>query len=201
MIGESLIDISAINSEPTPDTDWLFFYSRNGVKHFFKQCEDYVLQLILDKAIKIGAFGKATAQALHDIEIATDFVGDGNPPEVAADFLAIAQGQTVVFVQGSKSRASVEQALTKQINSHSLIVYRNTPNRNIAIPAHQIAVFTSPMNAETYFFNKLIHAPRHIVAIGSTTKERLQQLGIKRIFVPNEPSELALAKLIVAKFG
>jgi len=38
--GKSLLKFSAIPFQKTPKSDWIFFYSKNGVKFFFQRLKD-----------------------------------------------------------------------------------------------------------------------------------------------------------------
>ena len=64
VFGESLIEFSAVDFNLNLDVDWLFFYSKNGVRFFFNQLNNNQLEIIKNK--KIGTIGSGTAQFLAE---------------------------------------------------------------------------------------------------------------------------------------
>ena len=104
--GEALIDIHTVPFETIPEGDWLFFYSKSGVQHFFSQ-----LSSIDELAKKLAVMGPGTAKALARFGMHADFVGDGVPLPTAEAFVEQAKGQTVVFVRAEQSRCSVQRLL------------------------------------------------------------------------------------------
>ncbi len=195
VIGTSLVEFKAANNSSIPEADWVFFYSKNAV-HFFLNMDGIKTW----KPTKTAAIGPGTAEALLAAGIQPNFVGDGNPVSTAAAFLTVANGCTVLFPQASDSRQSIQKMLQGQIESTDLIVYENKPKGNFQVPHCQALVFTSPLNARTYF-SKHEHHDERIFAIGNTTADALRQLNILQYVVSELPSEEALAELVISLLG
>lgn len=190
---ESLIHCTSMPIEEIPSSDWLFFYSKNGIK--------FALQNKSFKAIlptnKIAVMGKGSAQLLIDQNLTIDFVGNGRPEETAQAFLELAQGQQVLFVQAKHSRQSIQKLLGENIQSSSLIVYNNELRTDFDIPPCQYLLFTSPLNAVAYYNKYAIDENQKIIAIGATTATKLLELGINKMSIANNPSEEALIEEIL----
>ena len=118
VFGQSLIQIRALPVKELPHTDWLFFYSKNGVTALLDQLTD----LSVLQAYQMAAFGSATAQLLQERGVDLDFVGNGKPDQVPAEFQKIVHTQTVCFIQGTSSRATVQKAIGAAIDFEECIV-------------------------------------------------------------------------------
>lgn len=192
ILGESLIEFKTILFDTIPSSDWLFFYSKNGVKYFFEQLSVDI------KLPKLATIGKSTAQYLEqNYPFKVSFVGTGDPKSTAAQFLKKAEGKNITFVQALHSKQSVQLLLDKQIESNNLVVYQNIARQNIKNPNAEILVFTSPMNAENYYKNFSCLKPAKIVVIGKSTAKALEKLGISNYLIADAPNEAALAKKVL----
>ena len=196
--GYSLIQFSPVLFSVVPVTDWIFFYSRHAVTFFFRRVNE--LELEIRERTKWAAIGPATAKALKTYVSSIDFTGDGNPVSTAKQFKEVGNGQTVLFPRAQSSRQSIQKLLARNIQAMDLIVYVNEMDSGKACPEADILVFTSPLNAKAYFEKRKPKKNQGIVAIGNTTAATLKKLGIKSIFIANEPSEEALAKTIIENF-
>jgi len=102
--------------------------------------------------------------------------------------------ERVAFVQASQSRQSVQQ-LMPEAQVQSLVVYDNTPAKDIPSGKYDILVFTSPMNVEVFFqdrnFNEEV-----IIAIGPTTGSKLAELEIAQVQIPEYPTEESILVLL-----
>lgn len=189
----SLIKFKSIPVNEFPKASWYFFYSRNGVYFGLRQLADRSLL----SNIKVGTMGKGTAQQYHAMTgKEADFIGSGNPENVAVEFLKIAEGSSVVFVRASKSLQSVQQALKGKVTDIDLVTYENTIDENITIPQTDMAAFTSPMNVDAYFKYKTFETPKTLIALGKSTKLAIAKYTDQKVLVPNEPSEASLKALI-----
>ena len=193
VFGQSLIAFSGIDFGLIPDCDWLFFYSKNGVKYFFENIDN---QSFIHK--KIGTIGESTANFLiQNFGLKADFIGTGEPLQTAKDFLQIAANQTVIFPRAKHSKQSIQQELGNAIIAKDLIVYENQPLSDFEVIDADILVFTSPMNVEAYF-NKMVLKPNQkIVSIGNTTAKALKNIGFERFFISETPSEKSLVKAVL----
>ncbi len=190
--GISLVKFIARSFQPTPDIDWLFFYSKNGVRFFFDQIT------IFKKSIpNIAAMGVGTAQMISEHGYDVDFIGKGTPVEIAKAFGKIAKGQSTVFIRAENSKRSVQKALSSDLLVSERIVYANYPIRNSYIPPHDVLVFTSPLNASTYYEYNSIIPSQQVYSLGLTTSEKLYELGIAGINTAPQPSEVSLANFLL----
>jgi uroporphyrinogen-III synthase len=193
--GKSLLHFSVVPFDSIPESDWLFFYSKNGVKYFFERLK--ILNIPIPKNVHWAAIGKGTADLLESITQQVDFVGTGDILQIATAFLNLAKNQSVLFVQATDSRQSIQSLLKNNIIAKSLIVYKNEPKEQINIPHCGTLVFTSPMNVKAYFKNRILLNHQKIFAIGRTTAKTLDSLGFEDYHVAEEPSEEALVKVIL----
>ncbi|MFT5165665.1 MAG: uroporphyrinogen-III synthase [Saprospiraceae bacterium] len=193
--GQSLLQFSAVAFDSVPHSDWLFFYSKNGVKYFFEGLKR--LNKPIPKNTRWAAIGKGTAELLQSQTKRIDFIGTADTLATANDFLKLAKTQTVLFPQAEHSRQTIQDLLGNKIVAENLSVYKNEPKQRITIPDCDALVFTSPMNAEAYFKNRILLNNQKVFAIGRTTERTLASLGIVDYTVAEEPSEEALVKVIL----
>jgi len=115
--GQSLLHIEPLAFD-MPAADWVFFYSKNGVRHFFDR---YAGQL---QPYRWAAMGPATAAKLAEYVIEVDLIGDGTPAGTAAALdLAVSSADRICYVQAEQSRTSV-QSLSTHPHAHEVVVYR-----------------------------------------------------------------------------
>ncbi len=198
IIGASLIQFSPVYFSLIPKADWLFFYSKNGVKFFFEQVQkesDFQKEIPFRKW---GVMGKGTAAALEKYGVHPDFIGTGNPTSTAQQFQALYPNSSVLFVQAKTSKKSVQLLLGQQIQSKELIVYDNQIKSNFELPYCKILVFTSPLNAKAYYEKHPIDKAQSVIAIGKTTAKALTALGIKKVVIADKPTEKEMAKKVLA---
>lgn len=192
---QSLIRFRSVSFDRVPQADWVFFYSKNAVKFFFAGLN--AADKNVPKKVRWATIGKATAKALEKHIERIDFIGNGNILETSADFLKLASGQTVLFPRAEHSRKTIQQLLNNKIKDVDLIVYKNTPKKNIQVPDCDLLVFTSPMNVLNYFKQKELFDDQSVYAIGRTTAKTLVSIGIEDFLIAEEPSEAALVKAVL----
>jgi uroporphyrinogen-III synthase len=181
---ESLIEFRAVDFDPLPAADWIFFYSPRAV-HFLLQAVSFSDLM----GYKIGAIGKGTAKSLTEHQLIPDFIGTGHPQGTAESFGRSAKGERVVFPRAKYSRRSIQRLLDGQIEDIDWVVYENVPKKNIELPESNILVFTSPLNAEIYFNRYGFQAEQIAIAMGPTTLKKLETLGARNILSARAPKE------------
>lgn len=185
---ESLIEFTPVQFGKLPPCDWLFFYSKNGVRYFMRELQERGQKV----EHPIAVLGLGTLNALKEFGKSADFAGNGRPEEVAAAFKKLAAGQQVLFIRAQQSRRSIQQLLQDDLIVKELIVYAN----EIRLPAHDFQadylLFTSPMNVEAYAQKYDFDAAAGIIAIGQTTASKLRSLGAERVQVAARPDEAAM---------
>lgn len=192
IIGESLVEFKIVKFDTVPASDWLFFYSKNGVKFFFEQRSPKI------QLPQLATIGESTANYLKEqYNLEVNFVGNGQPEQTAEQFLPLAKSRTITFVQATNSKQSVQLLLGQQITSNSLVVYQNAPKIHVQNPEADILVFTSPMNVESYFQQFEYSTNLSIITIGKTTAKALEKIGIQEYCIADATNETALAKKVL----
>lgn len=194
IVGQSLIHFTPIPFSSIPKVDWLFFYSKNGIKFFFEQVQKSPNLRTAIQNKKWAVIGKGTATALRKQAIQPDFVGTGSPATTAEQFQIISQNQSVLFVQAKISKRSVQKLLDNPLGLKELVVYDNQIKPNYEIPYCDILVFTSPLNVKAYYEKYPINVSQKVITIGNTTAKAVQELGINEVVIANKPTETEMAK-------
>ena len=194
--GYSFIDFEPIVFSNLPCSDWVFFYSKNGIRFFLKQLEQLNLNPE-DLELKWATIGQASADYLETCGINADFSGTGEPHSTSKAFLKIAKGQQVLFPRAVNSKKSIQNILGNQIQSIDLIIYNNAISTKITKREEDFLVFTSPMNAQAYFKKFQLDHFQKVIAIGQTTSKALIELGINDFTISAKPSEKGLAEAVL----
>ncbi len=196
----SLVTFEAVPfALPEPWPDWVFFYSKQGVRFFFERLSAFRQKI--PAHVRLAAIGPGTARAIRAAGHAPDFVGMGHPEATARAFRQIAHAQRVLFPRAETSRQSVQQLVADAVEVTDLVVYRNTIRTNLALPEADVLAFTSPLNAEAWYQQRPPRPDQEVVAIGPTTARALRTLGIERVLVARRPDEEALCALLAEICG
>lgn len=191
---ESLIDFSPIVCQNIPDSDCLYFYSRNAVKFYNIQehkNDDTVNQ-------KVAAHGSQTAGAIKQyLDLEVDFIYDQEEPNPDLAFKAFTKDKSVLFIQAKNSLNTLQNCLAEN-QVMQLEVYENIAKKNFTIPSSKYLIFTSPLNVRTYFSKYDSLADQQLLAIGKTTgKECLQYVSASQVHISTESSERSLYKKLI----
>ncbi len=197
IIGQSLIHFSSTPFTDVPKADWVFFYSKNGVKFFIEQVQDSPQFLEQIRAVNWAVMGKGTANQLIKYGYQPNFIGSGHPSTTALQFGPLAAAQKVLFIQAKTSKKSVQQLLQGALTVCDLVVYNNEIKADFHIPFCEYLVFTSPLNAEAYYQKYAINQSQKVIAIGNTTAKALVKLGIQKIAIADKPTEKQMAKKVI----
>ncbi|MDZ4681477.1 MAG: uroporphyrinogen-III synthase [Saprospiraceae bacterium] len=189
--GRSLVAFSALPFVLPASFDWVFFYSSHGVRFFFEQLAK--TGITLPQTTHFGAIGPATARLLETVH----FVGDGTPEKTTEVFRTVAAGKRVLFPRAAHSRQSVQLLLGNTVEALDLVVYQNEPLREVVLSDAAALIFTSPLNAQAYFSKHRLLSGQKVFAIGQTTAQALSDLRIVPEAVAPQPSEEALAGLVL----
>mgnify|MGYP001071406330 CR=1 FL=1 len=185
----SLLEFSSVTLNGMPQTDWVFFSSKNGVKYFVAKYKDKMQHL------QLAVIGSGTQKALEQHGLSPHFVGTDSDDvaTIAQQFATLAEGKKVLFPQAEQSMQTIQKTLGKRIHSINLVVYKNKIVKQFDIPPCDILVFTSPMNLQAYCNKYHIAAHQKIVAIGKSTAAALVKLGYNNYILPYAHDELSLA--------
>lgn len=191
----SLIEFTPVPFGPLPAVDWLFFYSKNGVRYFMRSLRERGEKI----ETPVAVLGLGTLNALKSFGKSADFAGNGHPEAVAAAFRQIAAGQRVLFIRAQQSRRSIQRLLQDDLIVEDLVVYAN----EIRLPEQPFQgdylLFTSPMSVVAYAQKYDLQQAKIIVAIGQTTAAQLRKLGLEKVEIAARPDEAALLERLAEK--
>ncbi len=124
------------------------------------------------------------------------FIGNGKAVQTAEAFGYLAQNSSICFIRAKRSLQSVQSLLSGTITRSDLVVYDNHSRDDFEDPQADILIFTSPLNAKTYFSKYPLRPLQIVIAIGATTAQTLQALGIAKVLMPHQASEESLVDLV-----
>jgi len=198
LTGESLIHIEPIDVPKLPVTDWIFFYSKNGVESFAKQWQSKWMSSIHNDNVNWAAMGEGTATAMTGWGIHCDFVGYGDTEQIAEKFLKRCNPyESVLFIRATHSRNLLYEIVSRHREATSIAIYDNFL-LDKQFPPMDIGIFTSSRNAIAYFENN--PAPLLAsIAIGKPTAETLLSLHVpeNKIYVAEKPTEESMREVLL----
>jgi hydroxymethylbilane synthase len=187
---QALIDIRPVPIKLLPQCDWIFFTSKNAVKHFFNQ------KPAVGK-VKYGCVGKSTAEALRRFGMKPDFIGYSTDTRMTGKQFAATVGDgTVLFPQAKESMRSIQQQFVNSNKVVDLTVYETILYNDVAVPAADVYIFTSPSNVEAFFEKNKIKPGQKVVAMGGATGSALKQFGVHRFALPHTFDDIGIAQAV-----
>ncbi|MBL7931008.1 MAG: uroporphyrinogen-III synthase, partial [Bacteroidia bacterium] len=188
---QSLLHFSQIRFSHSPPSDWIFFSSKNAIKYFFAQ------NPVILRKTRFAVFGKGSARYLRNFDKTADFIGQGNNPvAIAKQFALLIQNETILFPMAIDSIQTVQRQLGYNNVVKNLYVYKTELKKEFSVPEADILVFTSPSNVEAYFSKYKIEATQNVIAIGTTTRQKLLSFGVKQVALPESFEEESLLQCI-----
>ena len=191
---KSLIDLKKLTIKELPKSDWLFFSSKHAVEFFFMQKPDI-------GTTKIGCIGKSTSQAIRELGLRADFIGQSTDTKlVGKQFSARVGLGKVVFPIPRDSMRTIQWQFPKQQNVIDLPIYATLKVSHEVAETTDLLVFTSPSNAESYLEKNKIHPHQKIIAMGEATKKSLLKAKVKetQITTPTSFDDLGLFRAILS---
>lgn len=186
--GQALIATETIERKETlPTSQWIFFSSKQAVHHFFAQYPS-------PKATQWAAIGEGTARELKKYgEVA--FIGSAvETTQVAKEFARIVGKDKVLFPINDISVRTVQNELSES-QVIDWVCYR-TSQIPSEIGYHDIVVFSSPSNVDSFFkVNKWLSTQKAI-AFGKSTGSRLVEMGVESPIISQGVSDQALLNAI-----
>ena len=187
----SLIDFKAIPVTSIPKTDWIFFSSKNAVRHFFNQGFNLKMQ-------KVGCIGEATFKILSQYIKQVNFCGnDVDIHKTSAEFSKIIGHETCLFPISNISKKTVQQHLSAN-QVFNMVVYETFSLANFKLPELDVLIFTSPSNVQNYFSKYPINPNQKVIAIGSSTLNELKNKGVHHALIPKTTGELGLIDVLLS---
>ena len=185
---ESLIEVKAVPFTTIPETDWIFFNSKNAARFFFAS----------NPAIgnaKIAAVGIATATYLRSCGYEVAFVGEEHSTKITAkSFAKIVKNETVLFPQSKQSLQSIASVLPES-QRFLIDVYETIEKDTIVAADVKMYVFTSPSNVRAFLQRNSL-TNKQVVCIGSATAYSLQGIDLASCHVARKPSELCVLEKV-----
>ncbi|TVR77681.1 MAG: hydroxymethylbilane synthase [Chitinophagaceae bacterium] len=189
---KSFVDFSPIQfSLDNIECDWMFFTSKRAVDYFFKNPASQIFV----KNKKIAAIGKSTALRIENEGHDVDFIGTQiRNTDIAESFEEKNRGEIILFPGAVNRSSKIIQLLHNSNDCKLLNIYENEP---IEDPENMedmdVLVFTSSLNARTYFKKHKAANHQKIVAIGKPTANTIEGFDVKVNAVAAVHTELALA--------
>lgn len=192
VFAKSLIEIKKIPMHKFVKTDWVFFSSKNAVKHFFEQKPDV-------EGTKFGAVGKSTAEAIRKYGKRAEFIGSsGDTRMTGKKFSDTVGNKTVLFPQAKTSMKTIQLQLPKKKNVIDVVVYKTIKNSNCLLPIAdcRFLIFTSPSNVESFFDKNKISKEQKVIAMGKATANALKKFGVNANNLPASFDDMGLAQAV-----
>jgi hydroxymethylbilane synthase len=197
----SLIEIKQIPIRKYKKCDWIFFSSKNAVKHFFEQIPDLPAGRQVLEGVKFGAVGRSTAEEIRKFGKRAEFIGSSDDTRMTGKkFSALVGSKTVLFPQAKESMRTIQLQLPKKENVVDLVVYQTIKNNDCQLPTAgcQLFIFTSPSNVEAFFEGNRISAEQKVIAMGEATANSLKRKGIKTNKQPPSFDDLGLVQAVMS---
>lgn len=186
-----LINIVKIPFSYTPQTDWIFFTSKNAIRYFFEQNPS------LPDGVKYGVISPSSENTLIAFGKKADFIGNGvDLREIAKSFRIKLGNDSVLFPQAMDSLQTIQKQLAFTNTTYNLYTYKTILKTEFDLPYTDIAIFTSPSNVRAYFSKYKLDPRQIIIAMGTSTKYLLSEYGIKNVLIPNKFSEIGLCEIL-----
>ena len=197
IIDTPFIQTRPLNISKIPNSDWIFFNSKNAVKYFL---ENSSINKEILKNKKIGCIGISTAQFLDQYNIRADFIGQSTDiKKIGLEFLKVGQQQSVLFPCSNISNKSIGKIIESHCNVIYFPIYETIEIQEKLDETFDIIVFTSPSNVRSFFKKNTIHEKTKIIAMGESTKNELLQHSISPslITMPIAFDDFAIAGTII----
>jgi uroporphyrinogen-III synthase len=192
IIDESLIQITQIRFSYTPQTNWIFFTSKNSIDCFFAQDPNF------PETVKYGVISHTSEKHLLMYNKQASFVGCGvDLLKIAKDFRDVLENESVLFPQAIDSYQTIQKQLAFTNTCNNLYVYKTTIKTDFDIPYSDILIFTSPSNVEAYFNKYKIDVRQFVIAMGASTKYKLKEFGVSKVFIPKSFDEQGLLNVLI----
>lgn len=164
-----LIKTEALIKKPLPYFDWIFFNSKNAIKHYIEIYDKHNL-----KNKSIACISESSALLLEKEGITPNFIGKSNDiNQIAEEFIQYCKKQTVLFPCSSISKQSIENIIQNVAHSIHFPIYQTITIPQTFIEDFDFLVFTSPSNARAFFQYNTPSNNSKIIALGKSTYDAL----------------------------
>lgn len=191
---EPLIKFTQIPFSYTPQSKWIFFSSKTAIDYFFAQSPEVAQDTLY------GVIGKHSAAHLASFGKTADFIGEGvDIAQIAKHFREVLKDDSVLFPQAMDSMRSIQKYISFSNTAFNLYTYKTSLRDDFEIPYSNILIFTSPSNVNAYLAKYKVDEQQRIIAMGSATRFRLAEHGIKNVSIPDTFGEEGLLRLLLDK--
>ncbi|NOY97054.1 MAG: hydroxymethylbilane synthase [Chlorobi bacterium] len=194
--------------------DWIFFTSKNGVSHFFKQLIEVGGSTELPGSLKIAVIGEKTSAELDYYGYAPDFISTGNTsagllnsfyekynPKNLRILLALGNlADNTLFNRLSDgnivNRINVYNTVKpEKVDSSILNIIKNDK--------YDLILFTSPSTFHNFssYFTKDEMQNMKIASIGKTTTNTISNSGFKPLFTAKRSNIEGLKEAIIEYYN
>lgn len=196
-----------------PTYDWVIFTSVNGVRFFWERLVAAGLDAQALARARLGAIGPATAEALAEHGLRTDYVPQRYVAEAIVEGIDDVAGQRILLPRADIAR----QALAQELRARGAVVDEVTAYRTIPVDSPEearqtlldagvdIATFTSSSTVRNFAALLGDVAPGEVLrntlvaCIGPITAQTAEELGIRVDVVAQEHTIEGLVQVIVEK--
>ncbi len=191
---QSLIEIKQVPMRRYVKCDWVFFSSKNAVKHFFDQKPDV-------EGSKFAAVGKATADEIRKYGRRAEFIGSSDDTRMTGKkFSALVGRKTILFPQAKVSMKTIQLQL-KQEQIIDVVVYetiKQVSGFRFQVSEMDVLAFTSPSNVDTFHEKYKILPGQKVVAMGDATANALKKYGVRPDKMSISFDDLGLVQAVFA---
>jgi hydroxymethylbilane synthase len=190
--------------------DWLFFTSRNGVAHFFKQLIDQTGSSELPSSLRVAVVGTKTASELEYYGYKPAFAGtEHGSAELAAEFIRILrpENQKILLSLGNLADDTLKLSLGVVNHVDRIDVYETCQPKSvdpmvikqISDGAYDLILFTSPstFNHFASFVDINLLGKLKIGSIGTTTSRAIQEAGYEPLMTAKMSNTEGLTEAIL----
>jgi len=190
--------------------DWLFFTSRNGVAHFFKQLIDLTGSSELPATLRVAVVGTKTASELEYYGYSPAFTGkEHGSAELAAEFLETHQpaNQRILLALGNLADDTLKNRLGSENQVDRIDVYETCQPKSadpmvikqIADGTYDLILFTSPstFNHFVSIVDTNLLGNLKIGSIGTTTSKAIWEAGYEPLMTAKMSNTEGLTEAIL----
>ena len=190
--------------------DWLFFTSRNGVTHFFRQLIDLTGSSELPASLKVAVVGVKTASELEYYGYSPAFTGISHgSAEMAAEFCHThhPKNRKILLALGNLADDTLKTILGAHNQVDRINVYETGEPKSVddAIiqrikdEQYDLILFTSPSTFHHFstFVDSSMLKSLKIASIGTTTSRAIQEAGLTPLLTAAMSNAEGLTEAIV----
>jgi len=188
--GVELLAPEPLPFDGVPDHDRIFFTSRNAVRGFVKGGGDL-------RSAPCDAIGAGTAEEVRMQGGEVVFIGDGPDTPTIARAYAERFGHLRVLFPGALTGLRTVQRALPEGHALDLPVYAMRPVTGAHPMSGDVAIVTSPEHASALHALLPLDRWPHVVAMGTSTAQRVRELAGVEATVPWASTEMALADAVL----